>query len=86
MAEDAEQFLYCALAICNSSVDYSLFRSLPHFIRLFYNLMSSLLSFTYILEINPLQYGSGKDIFPSNTLPFCLSDCVLPTVSGSPIY
>ena len=57
MAKDVELFLKCLSAICDSSVENSLFRSVPHFsIGLFGNLMSSFFIYSlYILEVSPLS-------------------------------
>ena len=54
--KEVEHFLKCLLAILDSSVESSLFRSLLHFlIGLFVLLMTNFLSSLFILEISPLS-------------------------------
>jgi hypothetical protein len=56
MSKDVERFFRCFSVIQYSSVENSLFSSVPHFkIRLFVSLESNFLSSVYILEISPLQ-------------------------------
>ena len=64
MTKDVEQFLKDLLAICNYSVESSLFSFVPYFlIGLFGNLMSSFLSFLCILEISPPSNVELVNIF-----------------------
>ena len=60
-------------AIPDSSVENSLFSSVPHLlIGLFGSLESNFLSFLYILDISPLSdVGLVKDLLPICWLPFC---------------
>ena len=63
IAKDVEHDLKCLLAI-QSSVENSLFRSVPHFlIGLIRVLVSSFLSSLYILEIRPLSDEGLVNIF-----------------------
>jgi len=56
MTKDVEHFFRCFSAIQVSSVEKSLFSSVPHFlIGLFGSLESNFLSSLYILDINPLS-------------------------------
>ena len=63
MAKDFEHFLKCLLAILDSSVESSLFRSVPHYLKLGCLLMINFLSFSYILEINPQSFMELVRIF-----------------------
>jgi hypothetical protein len=78
MAKDVEHFFRSFSAIWYSSVENSLFSSVPHFlIWLFAPLVSNFLSSLYILDITPIGYRIGKDLFPLCWLPFGLIDSVL---------
>ena len=56
MTKDVEHLLKCLSVILDSSVESSLFRYVPHFLKigLFVLLMTNFLSSLYILEIRPL--------------------------------
>jgi hypothetical protein len=64
MTKVAEHFFRCSSAIRYSSVENSLFSSVPHFkIGLFDSLESNFLSSLYILDISPLSDAGLVKIF-----------------------
>ena len=76
MAKDVEHFLMFLSAILDSSIENSLFSSVPHFlIGIVGVLVTSFLSYLYILEISPLSDVGLMNIFSHSV--FYLVDCVL---------
>ena len=79
MTKDFEHFFKCFLAIRDSSVENSLFSSVPHFLIGFFGLLvSGFLSTLYILDISPpVRCRIGEDLFLFHRLPFYPIDSVL---------
>jgi hypothetical protein len=79
MIKDVEHFFRCFSALQYSSVENSLFSSVPHiFIGLFGSPEFNFLSSLYILDISPLSdLGLVKIFSQSVGLPFCPIDSVL---------
>ena len=65
MGKDVEHFLKCLSAILDSSVESSLFRSVPYILLdyLFFFLITNFLSSLYILETRPLSDVGFMKIF-----------------------
>ena len=78
MIKDVEHFFRCFSAIRYSSVENSLFSSVPHFLMgLFEFLESIFLSSLYILDINPLSDLELEKILSQSVGgPFCLIDSI----------
>ena len=74
MTQGIEHFFKYFLAIQNSSVENSLFRSAPHLlIGLFEFLVFNFLSSLTSLDISLLS-NVGEDLFPVCRLPVCPND------------
>jgi len=80
MTNDDEHFFRCFSAICYSSVENSLFSSVPHFLKwLFDSLESNFLSSLYILDISSLSdIGLVNSFFQSVDCHFSYWKCSLP--------
>jgi hypothetical protein len=78
MIKDVEHFFRCFSSIWYSSVENSLFSSVPHFLMgLFEFLESIFLSSLYILDINPLSDLELEKILSQSVGgPFCLIDSI----------
>ena len=85
MVKDVEHFFKCFSAIQYSSVENSLFGSVPHFLLGLYDFLeSSFLSSLYILDISPpsdlglvkIISQSVGGLFVLLTTVFCLTDAV----------
>jgi hypothetical protein len=55
MINDVEHFLRCSSALRYSSVENSLFSSVPHFLMLLFEFLEFSLSSLYILDFSPLS-------------------------------
>ena len=71
MSKDVEHFFRCFSAIWYSSVENSLFSSVPHFLKLLFDsLESNFLSSLHICDISPLSDVGLVKIF-SQSVGFC---------------
>ena len=76
MIKDVELFFRCFSAIWYSSVDNSLFSSVPHFLIVLFGVLES--NFLRYIGYQPrIRYRIGKDHFPMGWLPFCLIESAL---------
>ena len=64
MMKDVEHFFGCFLAIQDCCVKNSLCSSLSYLIGLFGLLVCNFLNSLYVLNISPVRYKAGKDLFP----------------------
>ena len=78
MIKDVECFLKCLSTILDSSVESSVFRSVPHFYCIICSFDEQFLEyFVYFGDQSSVQCGVGEDLSPLCRLPFCVVDGVL---------
>ena len=79
MVKDVEHFLKCLSAILDTSVEYSLLSSMPHFCNwVICSFDDQFLDFfVYFGDQPSVQCGVGEDLFPFYRLSFCFVDRVL---------
>jgi hypothetical protein len=78
MIKDVEHFFRCFSSIRYSSVENSLFRSVPHFLMELFDFsgVQLLEFFVNIGYPSPIRFRIGKDPFPICWWPFCLVDSI----------